>query len=312
MPERRTSVLVVDDNIDLADMLSEFISDQPDMEVVGAAYNGIAAIDLIDDTRPDVVVLDLIMPRLDGLGVIEHVRQMPAEKRPRIIVASAISTDTTAASMISAGADYYIAKPFDLSVMVDRIRRMSQSPPGSRFHRSDVSAYDRDRDRDGDGDSDRDRDRDREGAPEPYGGGGGDGERDRGRDRDRSHSDGSASRAPIPEVAVSRALCELGVPANLKGYEYLRDAVIMAMEQGHVMGSVTTVVYPQIARMRDTTPSRVERAIRHAIETAWIRGDINVLNDVFGHTVDAEKGRPTNSAFIARVADKIRIEMKSR
>lgn len=285
MPDRRTSVLVVDDNIDLADMLSEFIADQPDMEVVGAAYNGVAAIDLLEDTRPDVVVLDMIMPHLDGLGVIEYVKRLPAEGQPKIIVASAISTETTAAGIVSAGADYYIAKPFDLSILVDRIRRISQSPPGSRVPR--------------------------------YAEDGREHERERGRERDGKASRGSADidaadRQPIPEVSVSRALRELGVPANLKGYEYLRDAVIMAMKHGHVMGTVTKVVYPEIARTRHTTPSRVERAIRHAIETAWIRGDLNVLNDVFGHTVDAEKGRPTNSAFIARVADKIIIDMKSR
>lgn len=305
MPERRISVLVVDDNIDLADMLSEFISDQPDMEVVGAAYNGVAAIDLLEDTRPDVVVLDVIMPRLDGLGVIEHVKRMPAETRPRIIVASAISTDTTAAGIMSAGADFYIAKPFDLSVMVDRIRRISQYPPGSRLQRPDGGDYERDR---GDRGERVDHDRQRDGEREREG----DREYERGRQRADGYAVRTSAPTPIPEVSVSRALRELGVPANLKGYEYLRDAVIMAMEQGHVMGSVTKVVYPEIARARNTTPSRVERAIRHAIETAWIRGDINVLNDVFGHTVDAEKGRPTNSAFIARVADKILIDMKSR
>ncbi|MGI6146110.1 MAG: response regulator [Firmicutes bacterium] len=301
MPERRTSVLLVDDNIDLADVLGEFISSQPDMELVGAAYNGVAAIELIEETQPDVVVLDMVMPHLDGLGVIEYVMRMAPDRRPRIIVASAISTETTAASVVSAGADYYIAKPFDLSTLVDRIRRIVQTPPGSRCQAADNAAAAA---------------TGREGAwgggaadAEDAGGAGGAG----GTCGTWGTGGGPGARArPTPEELVSKALRELGVPANLKGYEYLRDAVLMAMKQGYVMGSVTKVVYPAIAKARNTTPSRVERAIRHAIETAWIRGDINILNEVFGHTVDAEKGRPTNSAFIARVADKILIEMKSR
>lgn len=269
MPECRISVLVVDDNTDLAESIGEFISLQPDMELAGAAYNGVAAIAMIDEEQPDVVVLDVIMPHLDGLGVIEHVRRMLPAERPKIVVVSAISSETTAASIVSAGADFYVAKPFDLHTLADRIRRITNAPPGLPFGTSEPS-----------------------GLPSP------------------KHS--AVTEEFVLEHEVSRALRELGVPANLKGYEYLRDAVLMAIEQGHVMGNVTKVVYPAIASNWNTTPSRVERAIRHAIETAWIRGDINVLNDVFGNTVDAEKGRPTNSAFIARVADKIVIDMKTR
>ena len=115
-------------------------------------------------------------------------------------------------------------------------------------------------------------------------------------------------RALLLEFEASRALREIGIPANLKGYVYLRDAIILALTEGDMPASITHVVYPAIASRHNTTASRVERSMRHAIETAWTRSDINTLDDVFGHTVDAEKGRPTNSAFIARIADKIRLD----
>jgi len=256
MLESRISVVLVDDNVEFTAVVEEFLSRQPDMAVIGRAYNGKAAIELIEEVHPDVVVLDMVMPHLDGLGVIEYIQAAGLRRRPRIMVVSAIGLETTAAGILAAGADYYLAKPFDLSVLAERIRRLAAIPPDIRpSERPSVPA-----------------------------------------------------RTPSLEFEASRALREIGIPANLKGYVYLRDAIILALTEGDMPASITHVVYPAIASRHNTTASRVERSMRHAIETAWTRSDINTLDDVFGHTVDAEKGRPTNSAFIARIADKIRLD----
>jgi two-component system response regulator (stage 0 sporulation protein A) len=256
MLENRVGVVLVDDNVEFTAVVEEFLSRQPDIVVMGTAYNGKAAIELIEEVQPDVVVLDVIMPHLDGLGVIEYIQGAGFGRRPRIMVVSAIGLETTAASILAAGADYYLAKPFDLSTLAERIRRLAAIPPDTRPSEQPSA---------------------------------------------RAHT------TPF-EFEASRALREIGIPANLRGYVYLRDAIILALGEGDMPTSITHVVYPTIARRHNTTASRVERSMRHAIETAWMRGDINTLNDVFGHTVDAEKGRPTNSAFIARIADKIRLD----
>lgn len=256
-------LVMVDDNVDLVKVVSEFISTQPDMSMCGVAYNGSQAIEVIRNVVPDVVLLDLIMPHLDGLGVIEYLGSANLVPHPRVLVITAIGLETTAASVVAQGADYYMAKPFDLEVLAGRIRRLAALPPErpseSRLHAGPTSNV----------------------------------------------SSGNSRY----DVEASKALHKMGVPANLKGYLYLRDAIIMALEKGPAMGSMTYVVYPSIARAHNTTSSRVERAMRHAIETAWNRGDINVINQVFGYTVDAEKGRPTNSAFITRIASKIKIDL---
>jgi len=256
MLESRIRVVIVDDNVEFTAVVEEFLSRQPDMVVMGTAYNGKAAIELIEEVHPDVVVLDVVMPHLDGLGVIEYIAAAGFARRPRIVVVSAIGLETTAASILGAGADYYLAKPFDLSILAERIRRLAAIPPDIRS----------------------------------------------------SIRPSMPTRTTSLEFEASRALREIGIPSNLKGYVYLRDAIIFALSEGDMLSSITHVVYPAIARRHNTTASRVERSMRHAIETAWMRGDINTLTDVFGHTVDAEKGRPTNSAFIARIADKIRLD----
>ncbi|MCR4426306.1 MAG: sporulation transcription factor Spo0A [Firmicutes bacterium] len=258
----RVRVLLVDDNREFTEVVREFIEGQPDMEVVGVAHNGVDGLNMACEVAPDVIVLDVIMPHLDGLGLLERLREEHFSRRPRVLILTAIGHEATAARIVAAGADYYIVKPFDLHVLMDRIRRVAKLPPDSVLpvHGSGW-------------------------APE-------------------------AGKATDLEAEVTRVIHEVGIPANIRGYAYLRDAILMAMGEGHVLGSVTRVLYPTIAQRHGTTPSRVERAIRHAIEIAWTRGNVDFLNKIFGHTVDADKGRPTNSAFIARIADKIRIDMK--
>ena len=113
------------------------------------------------------------------------------------------------------------------------------------------------------------------------------------------------------ESLITKAIQDIGIPAHIKGYRYLRDAITLVAKDYSVIGSVTKVLYPEVAKMNDTTPTRVERAIRHAIETAWDRGDVDILGYYFGYTIQCKKGKPTNSEFIAMIADKIRLELKA-
>lgn len=307
MVESSISVVLADDNVEFAQVVEEFLSCQPDMVFAGAAYNGKAAIELIEEARPDVVILDVVMPHLDGLGVMEHIRRADPLRRPRVLVISAIAMGSTVSSLFSTGADYYLAKPFDLEVLATRIRQLAALPldrPSGCGARSAVC-----------GAADR-----VPGAGVGIIGGHG------------IEARAGTATAPAPgagpdagfggitkidreacvvELEVSRALREMGVPSCLNGYVYLRDAIMFVLSQGGMLASITRVVYPSVAEKHNTTASRVERSMRHAIETAWTRGDIDTLNEVFGHTVDAEKGRPTNSAFIARIADKIRLDRKT-
>lgn len=262
MPDSQIRVLIVDDNQDFCEVVAEYIQAQPDMEVAAVAYNGVDGLKKILSLRPDVVILDIIMPHLDGLGVLERLNAEAGDFRPKIIVLTAIGQEAMARRIVDLGADYYIVKPFDMEVMVERIRQVfTETRPAGPRRTGEVFS--------------------------------------------------GVRREPADmDAEVTKIIHEIGIPANIRGYLYLRDAIIFVMSEMNLLGSVTKVLYPRIAEKHNTTPSRVERAIRHAIEVAWSRGNIELLNEIFGHTVDMEKGKPTNSAFIARIADKLRIELK--
>ncbi|MDI7247802.1 MAG: sporulation transcription factor Spo0A [Bacillota bacterium] len=258
MGSGRTRVLIVDDNHELCEVLKEFIDAQPDMEVAGIAYDGLEAIESISTTSPDVVILDIIMPHLDGIGVLERLARQDIPRRPRFVMLTAIGQEHMTQRIIELGADYYILKPFDVDTLAQRIRQVAQ-----------------------------------------------------GGDVVRKKKAGPVEVARDLNTEVTRIIHEMGIPANIRGYMYIREAIIMVVNEVGLLNGVTKELYPRVAQKFDTTPPRVERAIRHAIEIAWTRGNIEFLNDVFGHTVSSEKGKPTNSAFIARVADKLRIEMRA-
>ncbi len=258
MPSGRTRVLVVDDNHELCEVLREFIDAQPDMEVIGIAYDGLEALEKISADGPDVVILDIIMPHLDGIGVLERLARHDMPRRPRFVMLTAIGQEHMTQRIIELGADYYILKPFDVETLAQRIRQVAQGGEVARKRKADPAEVPRDL-----------------------------------------------------NTEVTRIIHEMGMPANIRGYMYLREAIVMVVNEVALLNGVTKELYPRVAQKFDTTPPRVERAIRHAIEIAWTRGNIEFLNDVFGHTVSSEKGKPTNSAFIARVADKLRIEMRA-
>lgn len=249
-------VLIADDNRQFCDLLCEYFDSQNDMQVVAVAYNGMEAIDAILKTEPDVVILDIIMPHLDGIGVLEKLDEMSLSKRPKIIMLTAFGQEAVTQKVVQMGADYYILKPFDLEVLVSRVRQIS-----------------------------------------------------------RQNSEPSRPETPqkpkTMDVEVTNIIHEIGIPAHIKGYHYLRDAIIMVVNRVELLSAITKELYPSIAAKYRTTPSRVERAIRHAIEVAWNRGNLDLINSIFGHTVNHERGKPTNSEFIAMVADRLRIGIKA-
>lgn len=265
MSEKKIQVVIADDNKEFSDILSEYLNSQGDIEVIGIARDGNEACELIAAKMPDIAILDIIMPHLDGLGVLEKMRSTPLKKRPLFIILSAVGQDKITQRALALGAEYYIVKPFDLEVLVSRIRQL-KDVNNNPVIKSEYSMESK-----------------------------------------------ASYRAPIQrnlEVEVTNIMHEIGVPAHIKGYQYLRDAIMMVVKNLDIINSITKQLYPSIAREYNTTPSRVERAIRHAIEVAWSRGQMDAIDTLFGYTVSIGKGKPTNSEFIAMVADKLRLEMK--
>lgn len=248
------SVMIADDNKEFCNLVQEYINKQEDMRVDGIAYNGEEVLQLLANSCPDILILDIIMPHLDGIGVLEKMDEMALSQRPKIIMLTAFGQESITQRVVSLGVDYYILKPCNLDILINRIRQLAANAPVTR---SSVSS--------------------------------------RGRNID---------------LEITSIIHQLGVPAHIKGYLYLREAILMVVNDIELLGAVTKELYPLIAEKFDTTPSRVERAIRHAIEVAWGRGNVETINNLFGYTIDLDRGKPTNSEFIAMIADKLRLGSK--
>ncbi len=263
----KINVAIVDDNERMVNLLEDILKADADIEVVGKAENGIDALDMIKEKKPDVVLLDLIMPKLDGLGVMEKIRKdADIKKSPSFIIITAIGQEGVTESAFELGANYYIMKPFDNSVVLSRIKAMKVDYHSRLIDNHKVSTYE----------------------------------------------NKSVYMERNLESDVTNIIHEIGVPAHIKGYQYLRDAIMMSVNDAEMLNSITKLLYPSIAKRHKTTPSRVERAIRHAIEVAWSRGKMEMIDELFGYTVSNGKGKPTNSEFVALIADKIRLEYKLR
>ncbi|NLY43540.1 MAG: sporulation transcription factor Spo0A [Clostridiaceae bacterium] len=266
MEDNIIRIVIADDNADFCEILCEYLNSQDDMEVIGVAKDGEEAYRLITELSPEVAILDVIMPHLDGLGVLEKLSQTNMKEKPIYIMLSAVGQDRITQSAMALGAEYYIIKPFDMDVLVGRIRQLKGS---KRVNRMAIR-------------------------------------------RDITNDDALVSNTTLKdlEASVTKVIHEVGVPAHIKGYQYLRDAIMMVIKDMDVINSITKQLYPSIARQYNTTPSRVERAIRHAIEVAWGRGQVEVLDSLFGYTIQNNKGKPTNGEFIAMIADKLRLQLK--
>ncbi|KAF9122633.1 Stage 0 sporulation protein A [Mortierella sp. GBA39] len=235
--------------------------------VTGIAYNGEEVLNMISESRkiPDVLILDIIMPHLDGLGVLERLREMNLSPQPKIIMLTAFGQENITQRAVQLGASYYILKPFDMEVLASRIRQLVGQQHITTGNMT-VSTT-------------------------------------------KSNVVPMAKGKNL-DANITSIIHEIGVPAHIKGYQYLREAITMVYNNIEILGAITKTLYPAIAEKFKTTPSRVERAIRHAIEVAWTRGNIDSISHLFGYTINISKSKPTNSEFIAMVADKLRIEHK--
>ncbi len=258
------NVAIADDNQRILDLLENIISTDKDLNLVGKAKNGEEMCQIIENKHPDVVLLDLIMPKMDGLTVMEQVNQKESVgKRPYFIVITAVGQERITEDAFNKGANYYVMKPFNNEMLLERIKSVRKM-----F-----------------------------------------------RNCERKNEDGkidNTAGGESLETRVTNMLHEIGIPAHIKGYHYLRDAIIMAVNDMDVLNAITKILYPTVAKKYQTTSSRVERAIRHAIEVAWSRGKLDTLDELFGYTVSTGKGKPTNSEFIALIADTIQLEYKHR
>ena len=274
--KEKITVLIADDNQEFSTTLATYLKNQDDMVVVGRAKDGNEALDMVSSLMPDIILLDVIMPHLDGIGVLEQINMIKMNKKPICIMLSAVGQDKITRRAIELGAEYYVVKPFDIDLLITRIRELKNYKPSQT---NNFIAREKEI-----------------GIQKP---------------QYIDISNMSANKEDNLEALVTNVIHEVGVPAHIKGYQYLREAIIMVVNDIDVINQITKCLYPQIARKFHTTPSRVERAIRHAIEVAWGRGQQDVVENIFGYTVSASKGKPTNSEFIAMIADKLRLELKS-
>ena len=274
--DEKISILIADDNNEFANTLTEYLEKDEDIKVLGKAKNGNEAYEMIVSGRPDVVLLDVIMPHLDGLGVLERLNMTHMEKRPMCIMLSAVGQDKITNRAINLGAQYYVVKPFDIELLIKRIKDLRNSKTVQNTNTTSNLFITRE-------------------TKTPY---------------IEIPEENKKSDKGI-EALVTNVIHEVGVPAHIKGYQYLREAIIMVVNDIDIINQITKQLYPDIADKYKTTPSRVERAIRHAIEVAWGRGQADVVENIFGYTISASKGKPTNSEFIAMIADKLRLELKS-
>ena len=259
-------VVIADDNIKMINTLEKVVSCEEDMQVIGNAKDGMEAVELIKNEEPDVVILDVIMPNLDGLGVLEKMKNENLRKRPSVILLTAMGQENVTEEAFRLGVSYIMLKPFDNQMLLKKIRNVA-----GVYKETETKSFIR------------------------------------------------TSKLDIPkqntayrlEIIVTNIIHEIGVPAHIKGYQYLRDAIILVVKDIDIINSITKQLYPAIAQLYHTTPSRVERAIRHAIEVECDRGKTDTIEELFGYVITNGKAKPTNSEFIALIADKIRLEYKN-
>ena len=246
----KIKVLMIDDNVNLVEMVNDYFEDNPRIDIVGSAYNGDEGLKIIKEGKLeyDLIVLDLIMPKKDGIAVLRDLKENNINKN--IIVATSYNAPDTIRKVSEYGVTYYILKPFDLPDLEDKI--LDTFTTSSKKSINILSNN--------------------------------------------------------LQISISKMLHELGMPSHIKGYQYIREAISMVYDNPDIVGGITKELYPELATKFDTTVSRVERAIRHAIEVSWNRGDWDLMEEIFGHSVDIDKAKPTNSEFIVTVADKLRLE----
>jgi len=252
---QKITVLLADDSKEYCDEFKKYASLTKDIDVVGTAHDGLAALEMVSELKPMILILDDVMPRLDGIGVIERLNSMSLVPKPKIITVSSFTSEAFNKLLTEFGVHYQLSKTYSMELIMNRIRMIG----GNGFGKKSTRSF---------------------------------------------------SRSGDIECIVTAELHKVGIPAHIKGYEYLREAILMVLDDRELINSVTKQLYPAVAKKHSTSPSRVERAIRHAIEVAWSRADTDTLDEVFGFTINQEKGKPTNSEFIAMISDNLRLDLK--
>ncbi len=248
----RISVLLADDNQTLLRLIADSLSRKPEIEIAGMAKDGVEALEMVRSACPDVLLLDIVMPRLDGFSTLEQLARLDLPKRPHVIMLTGLTRDDFISRAMRLGADYYMIKPFDMQMLYTRILEVARADDAPVC----LSAPD-------------------------------------------------AQAGVSVDERVTNLFLSIGIPAHIKGYGYLREAVKMVMENHDLINRITKELYPGIARRFSTTPSKVERAMRHAIEVAWSRGRLDSVNRIYGYKVFSAEDKPTNGEFIALIADKL-------
>lgn len=261
--KEKIKILLVDNDSSLTNEGKAFLSKQKDVEIVLVAENGLDGYKEIMKTNPDIVILDIVIPYLDGLEILERVNNSSIQKKPVFVVLSSINQQKIINKALNLGASYYISKPIDLKAFWNRVKDIYQC---TKFENNEQFVI----------------------------------------GNETSNFD------IYLQEKMTDILYKLGMPANIKGYRYIKDAISMVVEDIELLSCITGKLYPDIANKYNTIPSRVERAIRHAIEVSCQRGQIEIINDMFGYTMNRDKGKPTNSEFIARIADTLRLQLKKR
>lgn len=254
-------IAIADDNTELVKMMTHYFSQQQGIEILWTANNGAICLEKLEQAIPDVLLLDIIMPHLDGIAVLETIAPNASFSNMHIIMLTAFGQEDVMSQAASLGASYFMLKPFELDRLLKQIHTITHTEKQQitvpTIHTPEKSAE---------------------------------------------------MSKKVLDTTITSIIKEIGVPAHIKGYAFLREAIQMVYTDVDLLGSVTKILYPDIAKKFNTTPSRVERAIRHAIEVAWNRGNYDVISKMFGYTVHHLKSKPTNSEFIAMIADKIRLE----
>lgn len=242
-------VLMIDDNENLVEMVKEYFKNDSKIDIVLTAHNGIDGIEIIESKKNeyDVILLDLIMPKKDGLYVLEEMKKRNIEKK--VIVQTSYNSQDVISDVSSYGVNYFILKPFELTDLHKRIVSVCENK-NKIFNIKNNNL----------------------------------------------------------QIYITKVLHELGIPSHIKGYQYIREAIGIIYDRPETIGGITKELYPELASKYDTTVSRVERAIRHAIEVSWNRGSWDLMEDIFGHSVDIDKAKPTNSEFIVTIADKLKLD----
>lgn len=247
----KIKLLMIDDNVNLVGMVEDYFEDNSRIEVVGKAYDGEEGLEIIREgkLKYDLIILDLIMPKKDGMGVLKELKN--GDRNDNIIVCTSYNAPETIRKVSEYGVNYYILKPFSLAQLEEKIIESFEESKNSKS----INLF-----------------------------------------------------SGNLQINISKILHSLGMPSHIKGYQYVREAISMVYTNPEIVGGITKELYPELASKFDTTVSRVERAIRHAIEVSWNRGDWDLMEEVFGHSVDIDKAKPTNSEFIVTVADKLKLE----